>query len=419
MTLGILDLTLVTGTLVNLLTDCVNDTNLFGDDTPTYTITVSGRPPDLIRKDGDCQLSIYLFHVSPNRFQRTSPVLGRKADTDPQGVPPLPAQPLSLDLYYLLTAHSASATAPHVEEQQAMSIALKCLHEHPVFALPEASGDGGEFTLTMEMLTADELGRFWQATTQSLRLAVVYKVSVVFLRPRAPTQVPAKKVLAWTLAVDPAALPFTRAVQVFGTFTTVRYQRPKPPGIAEYPLFPAVVVPGQLFYLHGAGFQPNTDRVYLGGPGITEEDVTDAWAIAAASTKSRYALTIPLAEARTPGFYQLSVGDTGSVRSNATAVGVAARVDSAGGPLLPAPAPGVPWQLSGAGFLAGATDVALEAVPLRPHAGAGPPGPGEFHVASAALLEFQPPAGLAPGLYAVRVRVNQVESPPAKWITIP
>src|SRR6266545_7087110 len=155
MALGILDMTLVTGTLVNLLTDCVNDTNLFGDDTPTYTITVSGRPPDLIRKDGDCQLSIYLFHVSPNRFQRTSPVLGRKADTDPQGVPPLPAQPLSLDLYYLLTAHSASATAPHVEEQQAMSIALKCLHEHPVFALPEASGDGGEFTLTMEMLTAD------------------------------------------------------------------------------------------------------------------------------------------------------------------------------------------------------------------------------------------------------------------------
>src|SRR5262249_26454770 len=45
MALGILDLTLVTGGLVDLLTACVADTDLFDDDHPAFTITVSGKPP--------------------------------------------------------------------------------------------------------------------------------------------------------------------------------------------------------------------------------------------------------------------------------------------------------------------------------------------------------------------------------------
>jgi hypothetical protein len=427
MALGILDLTLVTSGLVDLLTASVTNTALFDDEHPAFTITVSGKPPDLLRREGECQLGVYLFHVTQDRSQRTSPVIGRNDPTVNPRVPPLPAQPLSLDLYYLLTAFSASATHPHLEEQQAMSIALKCLHEHPIVTLPAASGEGGELCLTMEMLSADEMGRFWQATTQSLRLGVVYKVSVVFMRPPDPAP-PAKKPKTFTLAVDAAAAPFTQAVQVFGTHTTVRYRRPKsPPDFAEYGLFPATVAPGQPFVLHGSGFQPtppNADRVYLVAPDGTEEDVTATWVNTAVSTRSRYLLTIPAVPGRTSGFYQLRIGNAvaagsaGAVRSNATPFGLAASVDAGNSAFLPVPGVGQPWQLGGTGFVDGATEVCLETISLRAATG-GTTGPGEFRVASATSLEFRLPAGLASGLYAVRVRVNQVESPPAKWVQVP
>jgi len=115
----------------------------------------------------------------------------------------IPTQPLALDLYYLVTAWAGSN---YVQEQQAMSVALKAFQEHPIIRLtPAVQIDGvdvpEEFTLTMEMETPDELGRLWQAVSSPARLAAVYKASVVFITPELPEEHLAPPAEALGLAV--------------------------------------------------------------------------------------------------------------------------------------------------------------------------------------------------------------------------
>ena len=66
---------------------------------------------------------------------------------------------MSLDLYYLLTAY---ADKNYVQEQQAMSIAIRCFYETPIVhktVLINTQNVKEEFCLTMEVETADELSR--------------------------------------------------------------------------------------------------------------------------------------------------------------------------------------------------------------------------------------------------------------------
>ena len=71
-------------------------------------------------------------------------------------------------------------------------------------------------------------------------------------------------------------------------------------------------------------------------------------------------------------------------------------------------------QLLGQQFVAGQTQVLLETVALTPAPGALQPG--MFKVIDPQTITFQRPANLPSGVYAVRIRVNQVESPPGWWI---
>jgi hypothetical protein len=212
--LGVLDLSIVTDALIQILTGCV-DTKF----------AVSGKPPDAIRT-GSNQLSLYLFHVALDRFQRNSPVVSQRAPLPPPGrdinrAQAIPAQPLSLDLYYLLSAYAGD---DYVSEQLAMTQALKCFHEHPLVRVSVTIGSDTaqeQFALTMEPETADDQGRLWQAITQSLRLSVVYKVSVVFITGQ-PAPRSAAQVQVFHAVANPAA-PTTdehgaATVQVMGTF---------------------------------------------------------------------------------------------------------------------------------------------------------------------------------------------------------
>lgn len=194
MPLGLLDLSIVTDRLIKQLKACTAASHLWVEDRVTtsvasaapFTIHYTGLPPDIAETLGDCHLSVYLFHVAPDRFNRnTFPRGGRSRE--------IPEQPLGLTLYYLLSAHSKKS---YVQEQQAMSIALKCFHDHPIItATVSIDGRGEEFTLTMEGQSVDEIGRLWQATASPLRLSAVYRASVVFLEPEEPTHPEPKLVL--------------------------------------------------------------------------------------------------------------------------------------------------------------------------------------------------------------------------------
>ncbi len=213
MTLGLLDLSIVTDRLLKHLSDSEATSNLwFEEPTPPvgpppplagpptrvipvarFAINFTGLSPHAVRNLSGCSVSLYLFHITPDKFHRNVYPLPDRVGQGPSEhlVAPrartIPEQPLALTLYYLLSAHSEN----YIEEQQAMSIALKCFHEQPIVSatVPRDSRTE-EFTLTMEPESVDEIGRLWQSMSSPLRLSVVYRASVIFLEPETVVRPP-------------------------------------------------------------------------------------------------------------------------------------------------------------------------------------------------------------------------------------
>lgn len=427
--LGVLDLSIITDTLISMLNDCMTHTKLWETEgssaTVPPTIMVSGSQPESVQKIDNCQLSLYLLHICQDKFQRNSPVMGSRSSMIPQ-------QPLALDLYYLLSAYAGK---DYTLEQQAMSIALRCFYNNPIIKTIVQGNAHQEFTLSMEVDSVDELSRLWPALLTPLRLAVLYKVSVVFITPDAPATRSAQPVTKIDLSVFPTALP-----SVSGTSRTVTFAAPDStavlPDIRTFEQVPATVAAGQSFLLQGNGLnQDASHRVYLLTLDGTEYDVTSTWAVSgpppAPPSATQVVLQLPGTVGSPPntppaGVYQLRVGsdqasgDATTVRSNATPFSVAARVDA---PDPPTTAPfltpvGELFTLNGAGFIADKTEVILNTLPLS--ATSGSPNAGEFNVdGNRTTITFKLPTSLTPGQYTVRIQVNQVESAPAWWINVP
>ncbi|MEG4318613.1 MULTISPECIES: Pvc16 family protein [unclassified Microcoleus] len=405
--LGLLDLSIVTDRLVKLL-ETYRQSTLFQG---FAAFTVSGNPPDKVSKEGGSQLSIYLFHIESDKFQKNSPVSGARDSK-------IPSQPLSLNLYYLLSAFSDNANGGYLEEQQAMSIALRCFHENPIIrtnVILDGQTVKEEFCLTMEMETADSLGRLWQASTTAMRLATVYKVSVVFITPPAPAISPAP---VWVFRITPEVLPFTLPGQLLSTSANLSYLAPDGKTYNISPS-PALVAAGQRFFLYGTGLTGvQASHLYLLSADGTETDVT-SWIQAREAT--RLELQIPSVSPPAPGVYQLRVGNDLAIanpsasRSNPTPFSIAAFVDPSGGAVVNGVI-GSAIALSGQGFVPGKTDLLLGSIKLTRVSSI--PEAGDFQVVNATTLQLQLPTTIASGRYLVRVRVNQVESLPAKWVEV-
>lgn len=425
--LGVLDLSVITDTLISMLGDCISTTLLWQTEgspaTVPPTIKVSGSQPEAVHKDGHCQLSLYLLHICQDKFQRNSPVMGSRSSMIPQ-------QPLALDLYYLLSAHAGK---DYTLEQQAMSIALRCFYNSPIIKTVVQGNAHQEFTLSMEVDSVDELSRLWQALLTPLRLSVLYKVSVIFITPDAPATRSAPPVTKIDLSVLPASLP-----SVSGTLRTVTFAAPDNTAaqhdIRTFNQVPATVAAGQSFLLQGNGLNQDTShRVYLLTLDGTEYDVTGTWLVSGpppASPATQVALQLPNAIGSPPdtpqaGVYQLRVGsdqasgDATTIRSNTTPFSIAARVDAPAPTAAPFLTPvGGLFTLSGAGFIADKTEVILNTLPLS--ATSGSPSAGKFNVnAGGTSITFKLPTNMTPGQYTVRIQVNQVESAPAWWINVP
>ena len=463
--IGVLDLSIVTGVLVNLIDTYWPTSPLWSTLAPSdfFTPLVSGLTPDEARRttqDNPCQITVTLIHIEPDKYNRN--FVYPPAQQPPVSNPPppraqtIPSLPLALDLFYFV---SAFAQGNATQEQQAMSIVLNCFHQNPivrtnvVFPGSPAESVQEEFTLTMEIESADSISRLWQAITVPFRLSLIYRVGVVFLTPPAPAPL-AKQVSRFSLAVDPTSFPFARNGQVFGTSSTTTFiapdSSPASPATKTVNYSPATVTPGQRFFLYGAGLNQGNDysgsppnpgtsyRVFLLSPPDygSEQEVTSTWKVPdtgsplnAIQTSSRIVLNLPPtlgalpANAPQPGVYLLEAGsDTASSdlvtnRTNRTPFSVAARIDAPAPPSLPllTDVAGL-YTVKGMGFVATSTEVLLETIPLAPVA--TPPSAGQFTVVDVATIQFRRPAGLSTGLYGLRVRVNGVESPPALWIKI-
>jgi Pvc16 N-terminal domain len=220
MPIGMLDLSIVTDKLVRELNAAVASSDLFReavrptDPRATHDITVTGLAPDAARLEDGCQLSVYLFHVAPEAYNRNTYLReGTRART-------VPELALPLTLHYLLTAHSAKS---YVDEQRAMSIALKYIHEHPsMTGTVPVDGRTESFTMSLAAESVDEIGRIWQAINVPMRLSAVFRVSVVFVKPVARTVDP-RPVERYVLDVEPLSqLPPTPvSASIAGSVITV------------------------------------------------------------------------------------------------------------------------------------------------------------------------------------------------------
>jgi hypothetical protein len=208
----ILDLSAVTDGLIGLVKNQWSSAPIWaelGASGPTFTPTFTGLAPDAIRDGNGPQLSLFLYHVESDNAQEASFWTTQMLTSPGQ---PVRYLPLALDLYYLLSAYSEGS---YIEEQQAMSVALRIYHANAVVRSDTSATPAWSLTLTMEHRSYDELSRLWQATTAPLRLGVVYRAAVLFLTPDQPDDAPKAvqtvdlEVGGTLAATDPDLVPIT------------------------------------------------------------------------------------------------------------------------------------------------------------------------------------------------------------------
>ena len=423
-----LDLSAVTDSLIGLVksqwTTAPIWTEVGGSPAgPTFTPNFTGLAPDAMRQEAGPQLSMYLYHVESDNAREA--LFWQPQMADAAAGEPARFLPLALDLYYLLSAYSETS---YIEEQEAMSVALRIYHANPIVRSDPGTAVPWELTLTVEHRSYDELSRLWQATTAPLRMSLVYRAAVVFIEPD-PMPVPAPQTSSFSVDVIPVALPLpppgTGDFPVaFGTFREGSYVGPAGQAV-PFAQSPATVAAGQTIWLMGSdlGAHGVSDSVYLllvsrrrrgGRDGVGRSRQLERGQVRARASAGRRDGT-----GRCPGPGRLPAprrkrhaGLARRPRTGSVPVSVAAFVDPAGGPVLTGSAP---FTVHGTGFVPGATEVLVGTVALTETSAS--PGPGEVSVdASGTSFSFSPPAGAAGTVAPVRVRVSGIESDPALWV---
>jgi hypothetical protein len=386
--------------------------------------------PDTARvTDGFCHLTLYLLHVGRDPFWRNTPVSGPRPQLNT-------AQPLSLNLSYLLTAW---CDKDFTSEQRAMSIALQAIHSTPIVTqtlivsehlqqwLPQ-----GEFVISIEADTIDEMSRLWQAFTVPMRLSALIRASVVFIAPIAPLAPLAIPPSVANVEVSPDPVTATAPSLVSGSGLQ---SPPIPPSADPSEISstsgPLIAVGGSTLAIAGNGLDLATAaEVFLSVPGTaTEWNVTTPWrqgtpqpgeldiALPSGYVDPTSSLPAPPAATPLPGLYNVTVG-SGAARSNPIPLVIAPRVDGVTNPPLLAPNSGGLYSITGAGFIpSAATTLTLGTVPLT-YTSAATPAPGNYNVNAAGTgVSFVLPGVIAAGSYPVLLAVNGVAAT-AGWVVV-
>jgi hypothetical protein len=423
---NVADLSDVTQVVLGVVQYAINHSN-----PAIANVNVSAVSPETARKDSSlCQLTLYLLHVGRDPFWRNTPVGGPPAQLNS-------AQPLSLNLSYLLTAwHDADFS----NEQRAMSIALQAIHSLPLVNatvlqkrnLPQVlqvfqqwMPNGGEFTMSIEADTIDEMSRLWQAFTVPIRLSALIRVGVVFIAPQVTPTPPSPAPMVANLSLGQSTA--TTAPLLFRGVSQ-RYP-PTPPGFDPTKVTaaggPLIAVAGSSLSIGGNGLDPtDAPDVFLGVPGGATQWTVTPWR-QGSTVSTELDLTLPNAYGATasrttvppPGLYNLTVGGAAPAsRSNAIPVVIAPRIDNMAFPPLLAPDSTGLYSIAGAGFT-GTTIVALGTIPL---AAAAAPGPGQYVInPTGTAISFKLPSPSPPaGDYPVLIQVNGIAAEPGWYVEV-
>ena len=190
---NVLSIAAVTATIKDLLENgLVSDAivSSIGD------VVVTALPPDRISVEADerPQLNLFLYQISPNRNADWSSNTATKRSIDSRA----PA-PLTLDLYYVLTAYGAK----DFQAELLLGFAIHLLYKIPVLtrdrietaltvfsqalsaiSAAELAQKLGEIKISSEFFNLEETSRLWSVLQTHYRPSTAYRVSMVSIPDR-------------------------------------------------------------------------------------------------------------------------------------------------------------------------------------------------------------------------------------------
>ncbi|MBV9791429.1 MAG: DUF4255 domain-containing protein [Chloroflexi bacterium] len=417
----LLDLSLVTQTLINLISAHVTNSEAWNK---ANKLEVEPLPADKL--DGDNTLGLYLYHAVEETTGKHTYIPG-VSDV------PIRYTPLGLNLYYMLTAHSDLDKGGVYREQLMMGLAMKALHDHPLInddtevngtqVMPALlRGNDNAFRIGMVPVKVDDAVSYWMAGSNAQRLAAYYHVSVIKLEPQQPS-IRAGRVLTYNIFVLPSDAP-----RVDTTTNVISFTIPGEASPRSLELRPAQVTYDQGFEVVGSAFTGNNVYLQIRRTDWAAPVAVDAsWNLAI--TASRITATVRATAAGTtvlPGLYAASVrverwrtvpSGTRSVEtsSNETPFAIAPRITS----ISAIDAQGR-FTITGDTFEHAdlppeSVSVFVGAARLMPGT-AGSLDPGEFAVTGSTTIAARLPAGLTPGeALSLRLIIGGAKSAP-QWV---
>jgi hypothetical protein len=129
----------------------------------------------------DRRINLFLYKVRENAVLRNMDWLPKPGESSKLAPPPL-----SLDLFYLMTAYSPNdQQTGNAPAHQILGEAMRVLYENPVVPgayLSQGLKDSREYIkIIMNTPDLEELSKVWATFTKAYRLSVLYEVSVVQL----------------------------------------------------------------------------------------------------------------------------------------------------------------------------------------------------------------------------------------------
>lgn len=139
---------------------------------------------------GPRRVNLFLYKVLESPFLRNQE--WQVSSADPNRLTP---PPLSLTLYYLMTAYANNdANLGNATRHEILGDAMRVLYEHPIVPSEYLAGDLGgareQVKVVQNGLDMEELGQVWHTFSQPFRLSVLYEVSLVQLDQSAEQQRP-------------------------------------------------------------------------------------------------------------------------------------------------------------------------------------------------------------------------------------
>jgi hypothetical protein len=430
----LLDLSLVTKTLMNLIDKHIGSLPAAEKAKLSSSWTVSPLPPD--RLNGDRAIGVYLYHAVEDAYRKNLAPPG-------SDFPPVALTPMGLHLYYQVSAHSDAITDIGTEnEQTLMGFAIKGLHDHPVvdattqvggFTIfpTDLQGTDNRFVIDLLPIQADQALQYWTPGSKAARFAAYYKVSVTLLEPE-PARSRSGRVLLYGVYSFIGGSP-----RLDSSKSEVIFRIPGESTDRTAEVQPAEAPVGGKISFSGSNLAGGSTTLLIKNARLVQPiEVGNDWGVLATDSEIRIVVQPDLGTSPTlPGVYSAIAKVTETRRMPDNSVRA-----------FPKTSNEVPFIVTPNVKIVPTTppaDVLLHIITmdggifsdpaLPPHAVqvfVGPNSltpkvatslaPGEFEVVNAARLRFRfPVAGTNPGDTALfRVLVNGAESAP-NWVTVP